>query len=391
MLDRFSRRLLNASEDLIFKSVHNRYLIYNACWEDPRIDRELLQLDADSRVVMLTSAGCNALDYLLDQPAVIHAVDVNPRQNALLQLKLALFKRGCYDDLFAMFGHGSHAGFRNIYAAIRHQLPDYARAFWDRKIEYFNACSHKQSFYYHGSSGAVAWWLTRYLLQEKRRLRYHLMELIDADSIEAQQQIYSHIEPYLWGRCLSWLMRQPLTLSLLGVPRAQARLISQHYPGGIRGFLSDRLRRVATQILIQDNYFWRVYLTGSYTRQCCPNYLKPGYFERLRSHSDRIQLHNATVTGFLRAHPGRYSHFVLLDHQDWLAWHQPRALAEEWHMILQNSAPGARILMRSASDRLDFLPHEATSALRFFPELTQPLHQRDRVGTYGSLHFAEVL
>ena len=39
---------------------------------------------------MLTSAGCNALDYLLDGPAEIHAVDVNFRQNALLELKAAV-------------------------------------------------------------------------------------------------------------------------------------------------------------------------------------------------------------------------------------------------------------------------------------------------------------
>jgi len=35
----------------------------------------------------LTSAGCNVLEYLLDSPAEIHAVDVNPRQNALLHLQ----------------------------------------------------------------------------------------------------------------------------------------------------------------------------------------------------------------------------------------------------------------------------------------------------------------
>ena len=32
---------------------------------------------------MITSGGCNALDYLLDEPRRIYAVDMNPRQNAL--------------------------------------------------------------------------------------------------------------------------------------------------------------------------------------------------------------------------------------------------------------------------------------------------------------------
>ena len=90
--------------------MHNRCLIYNVCWEDPRIDRQILNLDAASQIVVLTSAGCNTLDYLLDSPAAIHAVDVNPRQNALLHLKLALIERGDFADLFRMFGQGAHYG-----------------------------------------------------------------------------------------------------------------------------------------------------------------------------------------------------------------------------------------------------------------------------------------
>jgi S-adenosylmethionine-diacylglycerol 3-amino-3-carboxypropyl transferase len=85
------------SHDLLFKTIHSNTLIYNACWEDPRLDRELLALDSNSQIVMLTSAGCNALDYLLDSPAAIHTVDVNPRQNALLQLKLTLLRHGNFD------------------------------------------------------------------------------------------------------------------------------------------------------------------------------------------------------------------------------------------------------------------------------------------------------
>ncbi len=95
-----ARRFLKATHDLVFHHVHGGQLIYNACWEDPRIDRELLALQPDSRVVMITSAGCNALDYLLDGPAEIHAIDVNPRQNAVLELKLALITRGDFGDLF---------------------------------------------------------------------------------------------------------------------------------------------------------------------------------------------------------------------------------------------------------------------------------------------------
>ena len=48
------------------------------------------------------------------------------------------------------------------------------------------------------------------------------------------------------------------------------------------------------------------------------------------------------------------------------------------------------LVLRSAGLDLSFVPLEVRARLRFFPERTAPLHLTDRVGTYGSLHFAEV-
>ena len=189
----------------------------------------------------------------------------------------------------------------------------------------------------------------------------------------------------------SWLARQPAIMAMLGVPRPQIGLIAAQHPGGLDGFLKDKLRHVLTEVAIGDNYFWRAYLTGGYRPDCCPEYLKVEHFETLRARSGAIRTHVSTLSGFLRDHPGRYTHFVLLDHQDWLAHHLPEALEEEWELILANSAPGAKILLRSAGLDASFLPARVTRRLRFFPELTAPLHVGDRVGTYGSLHLAVAL
>ncbi|PWG65840.1 DUF3419 family protein [Sediminicurvatus halobius] len=383
-------RLGRAAHDLFFRNVHNRHLIYNTCWEDPRIDRELLALDGSSRVVMVTSAGCNALDYLLDSPATIHAVDVNPRQNALLQLKLALFRLGGFDDLYAMFGKGSHDGYARVYAAARPHLDAPSAAFWDRRIGYFDRHRGRPSFYYHGTAGTAAWLFTRVLLR-RPALRAGLLDLMDADSLCEQQAIYTRIEPLIWGGLISWLVRQPWVMSLLGVPRSQLQLIRDGYPGGLASYLADKLRHVATEVMTRDNYFWRVYLTGSYASGCCPEYLRAEHFDRLADRVDRVRTHTTTVSDFLRRNPGTYSHFVLLDHQDWLVRHDRPALEEEWELLLANSRPGSRILMRSAAQDASFLPEFARRSLRFFPEWAAALHRRDRVGTYGSVHLAEVL
>jgi S-adenosylmethionine-diacylglycerol 3-amino-3-carboxypropyl transferase len=384
-------KVKHAVHDRFFQKIHGSRLIYNTCWEDPRIDRELLELNGDSRVVVITSAGCNVLDYLMDGPAEIHSVDVNPRQNALLQLKLALIAAGDYDDFFEVFGRGRHDDFQALYGRLAGQLPPEARDFWGDKAGYFSQRGLKKSFYYHGTTGMAAWLFLKYLYLTRPRLRSLIFDLVDARSLDQQRRIYDEIEGRLWGGFSLWLVRQPALMTLLGVPRPQIRLIQTEYPGGLSQFVRDKMRHVFTEVVMADNYFWRVYITGEYTAGCCPNYIRPDNFAHLHACVDRVRTYTGTLSAFLKERRGAYTHFVLLDHQDWLAWHAPEALEEEWRLILANSRPGARILMRSAGFRLDFIPRSIAAALRFRPDLTEPLHPFDRVGTYGSLHFAEVV
>lgn len=386
-----ANRVFKSLEDLVFHHVHGGQLIYNTSWEDPRIDRQLLMLCGDSRVVMITSAGCNVLDYLLDGPAEIHAIDVNFRQNALLELKLAMIRRRKFADLFEMFGIGSHSAYKQVWRSVRRDLPEYAREFWEKNIGFFDPASLKKSFYYRGTAGAAAWLLGVALFKSKPNIKNFAVCLLDADSLEQQKEVYALLEPKIWGALSNWLIRQRMVMTLLGVPRPQVKLIDDHYPGGLGSYVKDKLRHVMSELPAKENYFWRVYLTGSYTMSCCPNYLRSANQPVLLRHASRVHPHTMTITDFLKRNPGIYTHYVLLDHQDWLAWHNPKALREEWELILANSRPGTKILMRSAGPAMDFVPQDIHERLRFLPKLSEPLHRLDRVGTYWSMSFAEVL
>ena len=372
----------------IFKVFHSRWLTYNTCWEDPRIDRELLNLNHDSKVIMITSAGCNVFDYLFDSPAEIHTVDINLYQNALLHLKLSLIEHGNYNDLFDMFGVGSHKAYNELYSSIRKMLPLFAKSYWDKKIHYFSSTSRRKSFYYYGTVGTLAWFLIRYFLRDNK-VRFNFLQLLDAKTLEEQKEIYRKIEPVFQSRFFTWVMKQPVVLAMMGVPNSQYQLI--HHSGGLAAHIQDKVKHVFTKIMIRDNYFWRVYLTGSYIQTCCPNYLKKEYFTQLQTNIGRVYSYNFSISEFLKRNPGKYTHFVLLDHQDWLASHDSQALKEEWQLLLDNSRSGSKILMRSAIADINFLPEVAKSSLKFFPEITNNLHKQDRVGTYGSILLAEVI
>ncbi len=372
--------------DWVFSRVHQSQLIYNTCWEDPRCDRQLLQFDTDSRVVMITSAGCNALDYLLDHPQHIHCVDMNPRQNALLALKLALFEQGTYEQLWQVFGLGTYAQIDTLYQrSLRAALPAYAQQYWDEHLHFFRPDGLRRSFYYYGTSGLFAWLLTQYL-RSRPRLYSQVEQLFHAEDLEQQRALYYAVEEKLLSQLVSWALRQHLTLCLLGVPRSQQLLFKNNYRDGVAGFARHCLRNVFTRLPIRDNYFYQLYFHGNYTADCAPSYLLPQHFETIQSRSSCISTHTTTISAFLQENPGSYSHFILLDHQDWLAANDLPALEEEWRLILANSRPGTRILLRSAAEQIDFFPDFVTAVVRFEKDEWAEVHQQDRVGTYLSTY-----
>lgn len=67
-------------------------LVYPQIWEDPRVDLQALALTPTSRVVTIASGGCNVLNYLVEQPERIFAVDLNSAHVALNNLKFAALR-----------------------------------------------------------------------------------------------------------------------------------------------------------------------------------------------------------------------------------------------------------------------------------------------------------
>ena len=384
------RKEINNLRDKLFSKVHTNYLIYNTCWEDSRIDRELLSLDNNSEMVMITSAGCNALNYALDAPKTIHCIDVNPRQNALLELKKASISSGDFEAHFKMFGRGKYKLAADHYESnLKPLLPTYASEFWDKKIKKFNSKGKKSSFYFFGTSGSFAWLFKKYF-DANPGARVLINQLLTAKTITEQKKVYDQLEPKFLNKLTLWLMNRHLTMALLGVPRAQLDLILEKYPDAMAGFIKTNLRHVFTELPIKDNYFWRLYLTGRYSKNCSPEYLKESNFESLQNHMGHLKIHTSTISEFLKKSPGKYTHFILLDHQDWLAHNLPEALNEEWELILKNSRSGTKILMRSAAPKIDFFPNFIKDKVDWKLELAEKAHQKDRVGTYASTYLGIV-
>jgi len=170
--------------------------------------------------------------------------------------------------------------------------------------------------------------------------------------------------------------------------------------GGLGAFVRKGLQFALTELPMQECHFWRIYSVGTYTKTCCPEYLKEKNFYKLKSGLvNNISTHTCTITEFLEQYPHEdISKFLLLDHMDWLV-NYPEILAEEWDQILSHCTPDAQFLWRSSAAEPVFVLNTEVNykgkkrrigdLVKLNPQ-TEALNKIDRVHTYTSFTAAQL-
>lgn len=330
---------------------------------------------------MITSAGCNTLNYLLDDPATIHTVDINPKQNALLDLKLALINHGDHGSLFELFGDGKTSRYLEIYKKVRTGLSESSRSFWDTHIKYFS--QEGEGLFYQGGAGMFARFLNSAI--KHKGLEDSVVQLLNEPDQSKRSGLFDEIEVTLFNGLQHSLWKTPAVLSLAGIPKSQRDAI-----GDLNGFMRSTLRSVFVEQNPEDNYYWQAYLNGAFTTTCCPEYLKEQHFSMLQERANRIEMQDSDLQKLLKSTSKTYSHFVLLDHMDWLAEYKSEQLKEEWELILNHSKKGTKILFRTAYPDTDFLPDFIFDRVLISRIDPNWISRNDRVGTYTGTYLATV-
>lgn len=364
-----------------FNFVHSNFLVYNICWEDSDIDRKLLQINSESDLLTITSAGCNILNYLLDSPNSIHCIDVNPKQTALLELKIALIQNGDYELFFDFFGNGKSIHFQTTYKKIRTKLSSASITFWDSHIHYFNPKG--RGFFYSGGAGLFAHFLNQTI--KRKGLENIILDLIEEKNLNKRNKLFCTIENKLWNGFESELWKSSLILSLAGIPKSQKEAI-----GDLNVFMIRALRNVFVEQSASSNFFWRVYLEGSFSKDCCPDYLKEENFEFLQKSVDKIHISTGEIQNFLGKTNQKFSHNVLLDYMDWIVGNDESELHNHWRGILEQANTGSKILFRTAYPNSDFIPGFVNSTVNFNKIDKEWIANNDKVGTYSGTYLGVV-
>lgn len=366
-------------------------LVYNQIWEDPRVDLQALNLDANSRLLTISSGGCNLLNYLTAKPHSIHAVDLNFSHICFTRLKLAAVKYlPTYEDYFNFYGYANRSENVDLYYRyLQSQLDQETRQYWesssflrDPRIKYFS-----DNLYNHGAMSffiGLVNYLSRWFARDPKELLEQL------DPTEREQFFDTHFAPFFNRWPIKWLGKMPFLFYGLGIPPQQFDAMRKECGGALNRLYSHRIKRLACDFPIQENYFaWQAF-SRTYDvekRRAIPDYLKEEHYETIRSNVDRIDLTYTSLTDYLKQQPNRcLNRFVFLDSQDWM---NADAIAELWSEVARTGMTGSRIIFRTASDisPVEFaLPAGLRRRFVYEETFSRELFKQDRSAIYGGFH-----
>lgn len=247
--------------------------------------------------------------------ARIHAVDMNPCQGHILELKLAAIQALDYSDFWQIFGEGRHDEFERLLTSkLSPFLSAHAYAYWMTHADQFS-----RNFYFRGYSGwalrlaQVAFFIAGVSGDSKR--------IANASSVTEQEQIWrTRLRPVLLNQVMlkGFLGNPAFNWHALGVPRNQMNCFLED--GSVADFVEATLDPVPSLTTLKDdNYFYFLCMNGRYTRSSCPAYLKPEGFKALRDArtNNALKLHTDTILNVLRGLPDEsLTKVIVMDSMD---------------------------------------------------------------------------
>lgn len=356
-------------------------IVFNMSWEDPEMDRRALQVGPGDTVVSISSAGCNPLNFLCQNPDRLISIDGNRAQNAVVELKLAGIETLDHAMFFDIFAARNPAVVTKVYRnRLRPHLSAWSQKFWDQ-----NLWMVYRGLYGFGKMGMAAR-VVRFVLPQLGISRKRTEQFFRLRSLDEQADFYRrYVEPRLWGPLAKRLCKSRWFMYLCGVHPRQFELVDGRHD--IYEYVKERIEYVLTKVPIHDNYFLSVIVTGRFSAGRVPPYLLEENFQTLRNNLDRVTIVNGWLGPYLdRLAPGSVHKFNLLDIFDWMT---PELFESTLRSVLRAAAPGARLIYRSGSYHLE-PPESIRQHLHHDADLSRELLAIDRSATYGSFYVFSV-
>lgn len=350
------------------------FMRYASVWEDADILCEALEpVATGGRLLSIASAGDNALALLTLDPGEVVAVDLSDAQLAAVELRVVAFRELDHPALLEFLGVLPDRARLGTYARLRHSLPSAARGFWD---------AHPDAV----AGGVIhAGRFERYLRLFRRRVlplihtRRRIDRLLDQDTLEQQERFYREQWDTRRWRLVFRLFFSRFVMGHLGRDPA----FFEHVEGSVGERILGRTRHALTAIPVRTNPYLTYIMTGNYSIDALPRYLRPEHAEAIRGGLERLRTH----LGPVESATGRFDGFNLSDIFEYMS---PAQHERTYATLVEKAEPGARLAYWNLLAPRGVAP-SVDGRVRPLRGLAAAFHARDRAWFYQAFHVDEVV
>ena len=350
-------------------------LLFGMSWEDPSSDRRALAIKPGSTVTTISSGGCNTLTLLLDNPAKIYAVDINPSQSHLLELKIAAVRHLEYEELLAFLGLAPSENRRLSFERLAGDLSAEALNHWTA-----NADAVQRGVVYAGRYESFIGRFIRFLgvVQGKKRIE----NFFRCETLEDQRAYFDTVWNTVQWRLLFKLAFNKRMLAKRGLTADYFK-----FDDGSSSFAESffrRSRHAMREIPIATNYFMAQYLRGRYcSRDAVPEYMRRENLATVKERLSRIEAITCDAQGWFGKQPeSSIDAFSLSNICELMSLRETERLFAE---VARTARTGARICFRNLIVPRS-VPESLGDRIEFQEELSRELLAQDRSFVYSRVH-----
>jgi S-adenosylmethionine-diacylglycerol 3-amino-3-carboxypropyl transferase len=347
-------------------------LLFGMSWEDPTSDRRALAIRPGDIVSTISSGGCNTLTLLLDDPAKIYALDINPSQSHLMELKIAAVRQLDHAELLAFLGLTPCEDRLKFLEKLKDNLTAEALIYWTA-----NAQAVKTGVAYAGRYESFISRFIRILgvVQGKKRIE----NFFRCGSLEEQRAYFDKV----WNT-FSWRLLFKLAFNKRMLAKRGLTTDYFKFDDGSSSFAESFFRRskhAMCDIPIESNYFLAQYLLGRYLNDSAvPEYLRKENLAIVRDRLSRIEVVTSDAQGWFGGQADSSINIFSLSNICELM--SPDETGRLFAEIARTARKGARVCFRNLIvPRV--VPANLSDPIELQAELSQELLEEDRSFVYS--------
>ena len=260
--------------------------------EDSLVERALVAERAPARILCIGSGGCTALSLLSDRVEQVLAVDANPAQCALMELKKEAVRELTRAEYLAFIGEQPGQPRVEVFRRLAGRLTPPALEYWDAHASDIetgiNQCGATERFYrFVGTNlrrsvcGDEVW-----------------RALLDCPDIAAQRALYEkHFTTEAWRTAIRVLLSRTTHLQFF-----PAFMFAQATENDLGGFFAAQFEREITRSRVFSNYFLSQFLFASYLPdrdEGMPGYLSEEGYAAAKRNIDKLVIVRGTLQDVL--------------------------------------------------------------------------------------------